>query len=146
MVLNLPEYFTVISRETEAQGIFSIVVSFMALLSFSTVISSMTSLLAALQKLKNDPQRQREMILLYFFIGVDVQPQLALKKKRDNMFMAKLTKLCDGSPYCTSILRKPNVTGNQKWIDALFASPVQESDADDHKKKTWWFANRIRLW
>lgn len=73
------------STEIEAinlnERIFSIVVSFMALLSFSTVISSMTSLLAALQKLKNDEMEQFSG-LRKFLLHNNIDPDLSIRVTR----------------------------------------------------------------
>jgi len=73
------------STEIEAinltERIFSIIVSFMALLSFSTVISSMTSLLAALQKLKNDEMEQFSG-LRKFLLHNNIDPDLSIRVTR----------------------------------------------------------------
>eukprot|EP00435_Cladocopium_sp_Y103_P023873 s944_g5.t2 len=63
------------------ERIFSIIVSFMALLSFSTVISSMTSLLAALSKLKNDEMEQFSG-LRKFLLHNNIDPDLSIRVTR----------------------------------------------------------------
>jgi len=47
------------------ERIFSVIISFLALINFSTMVSSMTSLLASLQKLKNDEVEQFGLLRSY---------------------------------------------------------------------------------